>query len=289
MTGGVREGESNIIMTIDFHTHIFSKDVLTSRDPYMDDPGFRLLYSSEKSVIIDHSELSEYILSGKLSGAAAMSFPWAGEKHCLQQNEHMASVAGRDNIYPFGMIPLSGSKNVRVYAGEIKCQGLYGIGEIAFYNSGMTDSNTQYLREVLEASAEFSLPVCLHLNEPVGHQYPGKYEPSLQVVYELIKSVPGAVVILSHWGGGMLFYELMPEVRETLKNVYYDTAASPYLYRSEIYSAALKIIEADKIVFGSDYPLLGVERYMKSIESIIISQDDRDKVLSGNAKRILRI
>lgn len=276
-------------MIIDFHTHIFPRDVIVSRDHYMDDPGFKLLYSSNKSVIIDHTGLSEYILSGKLSGAAAMSFPWAGEKHCLQQNEYMASIAENNNIYPFGMIPLSGSKSVRAYSREIKSQGLYGIGEIAFYNGGMTDTNIKYLREVLEVSVEFSLPVCLHLNEPVGHQYPGKYDPSLSFVYELIKSVPGAVIILSHWGGGMLFYELMPEVRETLKNVYYDTAASPYLYRSEIYSIALKITGADKIVFGSDYPLLGAERYVNPIETEIISQEDRDKVLSGNAKRILKI
>ena len=276
-------------MTIDFHTHIFPRDVIVSRDFYMNDPGFKLLYSSEKSVIIDHSGLGEYILSGKLSGAAAMSFPWAVEKHCLQQNDYMASIAEKNNIFPFGMIPLSSSKSVRAYAGEIKSRGLYGIGEIAFYNGGMTESNTKYLREVLEASIEFSLPVCLHLNEPVGHQYPGKYDPSLSIVYELIKSVPDAVIILSHWGGGMLFYELMPEVHETLKNVHYDTAASPYLYRSEIYSTALKIIGAEKIIFGSDYPLLGVERYMNSIESEIISPEDRDKVFYGNAKRILKI
>ncbi len=276
-------------MIIDFHTHIFPRDVIVSRDLYMDDPGFKLLYSSEKSLVIDHIGLSEYILSGKMSGAVAMSFPWMGEKHCLLHNEYMAFVKGRNNIYPFGMIPLCGPKSVRSYAVEIKSQGLYGIGEIAFYNGGMTESNLKYLRDVLEASVEFSLPVCLHLNEPVGHQYPGKYEPSLSAVYQLIKSVPGAVVIFSHWGGGMLFYELMPEVCGTLKNVYYDTAASPYLYSSEIYSTAMKIIGSDKIVFGSDYPLLGVERYINSIESEIISPVDRDKVLGVNAKRILGI
>ena len=276
-------------MTIDFHTHIFPRDVLVSRDLYLDDPGFKLLYSSEKSVVTDHAGLADYIFDNRLSGAAAMSFPWAGEMHCLRHNEYMASVAGKNNIYPFGMIPLSGLKSVRAYAGEIKSQGLYGIGEIAFYNGGMTESNVKFLREVLEASIEFSLPVCLHLNEPMGHQYPGKYEPSLSVVYELIKSVPDAVVILSHWGGGMLFYELMPEVRETLKNVYYDTAASPYLYRSDIYSTAVKIIGADKIIFGSDYPLLGIDRYKSTIEDEIDSPEDREKILAGNSKIILKI
>jgi len=276
-------------MIIDFHTHIFPRDVLISRDFYMDDPGFKLLYSSDKSVIIDHAGLADYIINERLSGAAAMSFPWKEEKHCLRQNECMASISGRNNIFPFGMIPLSGSKSVRSYAEEIKNFGLYGIGEIAFYNDGMSEPNIKFLREVLEASAEFSLPVCFHVNEPVGHHYCGKYDPSLSAIYEILKSVPDATVILSHWGGGLLFYELMPEVSESLKNVFYDTAASPYLYRNDIYSAAVKITGAEKIIFGSDYPLLGVERYKNFIEKEITSPDDRDKIFSGNAQRLLKI
>jgi len=276
-------------MIIDFHTHIFPRDVLISRDFYMDDPGFKLLYSSDKSVVIDHSELADYILENRLYGAVAMSFPWDGERHCARQNEYMASISGRNNIYSFGMIPLCGSKSIRVYAEEIKAYGLYGIGEIAFYKDGMSYSNIKYLREVLEVSSEFDLPVCLHLNEPVGHHYSGKYEPSFAVVYELIRDVAGAAVILSHWGGGMLFYELMPEVRVTLKNVFYDIAATPYLYRSDIYDTALKIIGSEKIIFGSDYPLLGLERYKSSIEAEINSADDRDNIFGNNARRILRI
>ncbi|HPS87451.1 MAG TPA: amidohydrolase family protein [Spirochaetota bacterium] len=276
-------------MTIDFHTHIFPRDVLAARDLYMDDPGFKLLYSSEKSVVTDHAGLAEYISANGLSGAAAMSFPWNVEKHCLRQNEYMASLIGSICVFPFGMIPLTRSKSVRAYVEEIKNSALYGIGEIAFYNGGMTDSNIRFLREVLEAAAEFSLPVCLHVNEPVGHQYPGKYEPSLAAVYELLKSVPGATVILAHWGGGLFFYELMPEAHEVLKTVYYDTAATPYLYRSDIYSSAIKIVGAEKIIFGSDYPLLGISRYRRSIEDEVLSVEDREKIFGKNVQRLLFI
>ncbi len=255
----------------------------------MDDPGFKLIYSFGKSMMIDDTGLSEYISVNELYGAAAMSFPWISEKHCMLQNEDMASLSGRKNIFPFGMIPLSGSKSIRVYTEEIKSCGLYGIGEIAFYNGGMSDLNKKYLREVLESSVEFSLPVCLHLNEPVGHHYPGKYEPSMASVYEILKDIPEAVVILSHWGGGFLFYELMPEVREVLKNVYYDTAATPYLYCSGIYSTAVKISGAEKILFGSDFPLLGIERYKTSIEKEIDSPDAENKIFYENAKRILSL
>jgi len=276
-------------MIIDFHTHIFPHEVLESRDSYMDDPGFKLLYSADKSTVIDQPGLTEYIADNGLSGAAAMSFPWYGEKYSLCHNEYMASISGESNIFPFGIIPLSGSKSVRVYAEDIKKSGLYGIGEIAFYNGGMSEPNLKFLREVLEASVEFSLPVCLHVNEPLGHGYTGKYQPSLAALYELLKSIPDAAVVLAHWGGGLLFYELMPEVREVLKNVYYDTAATPYLYRSDIYSTAVKIAGAEKIIFGSDYPLLGVNRYKNSIDKEIDSSRDRDKIFGENARRVLGI
>ena len=51
-------------------------------------------------------------------------------------------------------------------------------------------------------------------------------------------------LICAHWGGGLPFYELMPEVADALRNVYYDTAASLFLYRPAIFSAAVAAVGA---------------------------------------------
>ena len=37
-------------------------------------------------------------------------------------------------------------------------------------------------------------------------------------------------IIAAHWGGGLPFYALMPEVRDALQNVWFDTAAGHLLY-----------------------------------------------------------
>jgi hypothetical protein len=93
-------------------------------------------------------------------------------------------------------------------------------------------------------------------------------------------------MILAHWGGGFFFYELMPEVARAAADVFYDTAASPFLYRPLIYSLALKIVGPDRILFGSDYPLLPPGRYFSEMAGNRLSARIQAKIKGGNARRL---
>ena len=86
-----------------------------------------------------------------------------------------------------------------------------------------------------------------------------------------------------------VFYTLMPEVQKALENVYYDTAISPFLYRPEIYHHVIRLIGADRILFGSDYPVLPADRLLKEIDATGIPEEDKMEILSGNARRLLNI
>jgi predicted TIM-barrel fold metal-dependent hydrolase len=92
-------------------------------------------------------------------------------------------------------------------------------------------------------------------------------------------------VILAHWGGGLLFYEAMPELREQFRNVYYDTAATPFLYHADIYRAALALNLGDKILFGSDFPLLPPSRYLPALQTL--PDDAQERILFANAQKLL--
>ncbi|PIZ19181.1 MAG: hypothetical protein COY50_11405, partial [Deltaproteobacteria bacterium CG_4_10_14_0_8_um_filter_43_12] len=46
---------------------------------------------------------------------------------------------------------------------------------------------------------------------------------------------------------------------------------------------------ADKILFGTDYPLIDQRRYRKQIESCGLSEEEIDKIYGENAKRLLRL
>ena len=95
-------------------------------------------------------------------------------------------------------------------------------------------------------------------------------------------------LVLAHWGGGLFFYNLLKkEAPEVLKNVYYDTAASPYLYRKDIYDYAVKIAGVEKIVFGSDFPLLSPDRYFKELSDSGVPEDQANKIKGENALKLL--
>ena len=95
-------------------------------------------------------------------------------------------------------------------------------------------------------------------------------------------------IILAHWGGGFFFYELMPEIARAAQRVYYDTAASPFLYRPLIHKIALRIVGPGRILFGSDYPLLPPSRYFDELTGTGLSERDQALIKGRNAQRLLR-
>jgi predicted TIM-barrel fold metal-dependent hydrolase len=110
----------------------------------------------------------------------------------------------------------------------------------------------------------------------------------LSQIYRLIKRYPSNRIVLAHWGGGLLFYGLMKkEVGDAFRNVWFDTAASPYLYTPQVYRVASEIIGPDKILFGSDYPLLSPGRYFQEMKSAGISQEVFRNMAGENARRLL--
>jgi predicted TIM-barrel fold metal-dependent hydrolase len=278
-------------MIIDAHTHIFSDDVRLNRDRYLADGQFRRLYGSDKAKLIDHRDLMAAMKESGIDYAVAMGFSWEREELCAAQNQYFQSVAelsGR-TIIPFGSVPINNSTDVGAWVRGIRESGLRGVGEVAFYRHGMNEEAIGFLRRLFAAVRDNSLPLCLHVSEPVGHAYPGKYDPHFGELSALIADYPDVAVLLSHWGGGLLFYELMPEVSKILANCSYDTAASPFLYDDGIYGTALKITGSKKILFGSDYPLLPYRRYLDSINGTIADENMRADILGLNAARTLKI
>jgi predicted TIM-barrel fold metal-dependent hydrolase len=264
-------------MIIDSHTHIFPPFVCEDRRPFLQqEPAFRMLYSSGKARLATADMLIEEMDRSGIDRAVVFGFPWSDQDIMRRHNDYLGEAAGRfaDRLLPFACVdprvPVAIREVERCLAG-----GMRGVGELGFY----TDILDTWVVEVLEPIAaccqSHQVPIVLHVNEPVGHRYPGKAEMSLKAIYELIRSFPQNRFILAHWGGGLFFYELLKkEARETLSRVAYDTAASPFLYIRAIYSVAVQIVGPGRILFGSDYPLIEPGRYFEEMAAAGLSEEN---------------
>jgi predicted TIM-barrel fold metal-dependent hydrolase len=81
----------------------------------------------------------------------------------------------------------------------------------------------------------------------------------------------------------------MPEVKESLKNVYFDSAASPFLYQPDVFNAVADLVGAGKVLFASDYPLMDISRPLEQARSAGLAPDVEERLLSGNAAKLFRL
>ncbi|MCP4757829.1 MAG: amidohydrolase [Proteobacteria bacterium] len=279
-------------MIIDFHTHIFPEEVRKDRQSYFSgEPSFEVLYKSPNSRLIGADETVASMNEQGVDVSVVFGFPWKNEGTVKRQNDAVVEAVARypDRLVGFCCL----DPFMKNPAGEIeRCLegGLSGVGELAFYESGLDKASIDALQPVMEICREKNLPVLIHTNEPVGHVYPGKTPNTLAQIYDLVKRYPENKIVLAHWGGGLFLYSVLKkEVKERLKNVYFDTAASPFLYEPEIYHLAKYLAGLDKILFGSDFPLIKPETYFKELETTALSKKDIQSICGDNAAELLGI
>ena len=279
-------------MVIDFHTHIFPKRMREKRnDFFAGEKAFRTIYESPQARLSGASDLIAAMDEDGVERSVVFGFPWEARDNFASHNDYILESVSR---YPERLIgfccfsPLH--KEAAREAERCLEAGLSGVGELAIYGGGISLQATEALSDVMAVCAAKKAPVLIHTNEPVGHKYPGKAPMTLGQIYRFIKAYPAQPIILAHWGGGIFFYYLMKkEVKEVMKNVWFDTAASPYLYGKDIYRVASDILGPQKILFGSDFPLLRVKRYMADLNSCGIDAETVEAILGNNAAALLGI
>lgn len=279
-------------MIIDFHTHIFPKAIRENREKYFPtEPAFKLLYSSSGSKLVGAREIVVSMDEQGVDKSVVFGFPWKSKEIFQFHNDYIMEAVER---YPERLIGLCcfDPLHKETVAEAVRCLegGLSGIGEIAFYQSGIDDTALDRLTPLMEICHDRDLPFLIHTNEPVGHIYPGKTPNTLKQIYNLVNRFSKNKIVLAHWGGGIFFFNLLKkDVKESLKNVYFDTAASPFLYAPQIYKYAKEIAGLDKILFGSDFPLLKPIRYFKELEKTGLSKDQIESICGRNAARLLKL
>ncbi|MFC2021220.1 amidohydrolase family protein [Chloroflexota bacterium] len=282
----------NLAMIIDFHTHIFPPRIKENRSKYIDrDPCFAILYSEKNAGLATVDELIDSMDRDGVDISVVLNIGWTTHEMCVETNDYILESIDR---YPKRLVGFCTvqPRSLDSALDEIeRCAkgGIRGVGEMRPDMQLLDLEDEEIMKPFSEVINEHNLILLTHASEPLGHQYPGKGMITPELLYSFITSYPDLTIVCAHWGGGLPFYELMPEVKRAMSNVFFDTAASPYLYSPQVYSQVVQLVGADKILFGSDYPLLDQSRLLGEIKSLNFSEETKNLILSGNARKLLGI
>ena len=93
----------------------------------------------------------------------------------------------------------------------------------------------------------------------------------------LARKFPKTNFILGHMGFGPADREAMEACQE-LDNLFLETSCGNFLFIDQV----VKRAGADKVIFGSEFPLSHPGAELRKVMLLTISDDEREKILGGN-------
>lgn len=277
-------------MIIDFHCHILPPEFTgRHRELVARDATYAALFPGQGGRIAEADALLRDMDAAGIDHAVVMGFGWTDQGIAQIANDYLVSAAKAhsDRISAFASVNPAWGDEAKVEARRCLDAGAVGLGELHADTQGYDIGDVNVMAPIMSLLCDTGLPVTIHASEPVGHPYPGKGRTTPEKLLRFASNFPENRIVLAHLGGGLPFYEAMPEVAEALSNVWYDTAALPYLYQPSAIAAAATTAGADRILFGTDYPLLKHRRVLEHVKSARLSGVDRDKILGNNAAALL--
>lgn len=279
-------------MIIDAHIHLTPPEIISNRDSFLAGEGaWTRLYRDPKAKMVATDDLLAMMDAEGVDKALVMGFPWSAEDTAKRHNEWLLNEAAK---HPGRLCPLAAfdilAPWARRHAEAMLAAGMFGLGELALYDRGFGGTELDILADLGKLCAQRGKVMLMHVNEPIGHQYPGKAPLEIGQIDALVRRCQGVKLILAHFGGGLpLLAALKKEVKEYLKNVRFDTAAMPFLYNSAALPMALQVLEPRYFLLGTDFPLLKPSRYRKYMVEAGLDEGIISQIMGGAAAEFLEL
>ena len=207
-------------------------------------------------------------------------------------NEEIAELAHQhaDVAIPFASVnPHRGAEGVRWARRLIQDHGVKGFkfhpSEQRFY------PNDRMAYPLYEVIAEARLPALFHTGQTgVGAGTPGgggirlKYSQPM-LVDDVAADFPDMPIILAH--PSFPWQEEALSIATHKPQVYIDLSGWLPRYFPPLLVQYTNTLLKDKILFGSDYPVLTPERWMEEFDKLPIKPDVRPLILKHNAVKLL--
>ncbi|MBQ7492929.1 MAG: amidohydrolase [Selenomonadaceae bacterium] len=282
-------------MIIDMHTHIFPDKIAAatidklsnvSHTPAFTDGTLNGLQKSMDAAQINLSVVLPVATNSKQvekinSSSAALNEKFSG-----------AGIISLGCIHP-------DFTNYRAELSRVKNYGLKGIKIHPVYQD--TNLNgTKYMR-IIDRAAELDLIVVTHAGLDIG--FPGVVKCSPQMIKNVVDEVGEFKFVLAHMGGWKNWDDVLKILGGA--KVYLDTSFSTgeIIPRRDFNWAAedlklldaaqfmefIKVFGAEKILFGTDSPWTSPKTSIDFIKNLPLADDDKNKILGLNAKKLLSL
>ncbi len=271
-------------MIIDFHTHIFPPDVRDRRDDYIRrDTTFAEMYANPKAQIATAEDLLAGMDEAGVDISVALGFAWDEPDDIVRHNDCLLEAAGKSDarVIPFTTINMADD---RAEAEIERCAkaGARGLGELRPDSQGWSlDAHAG--ERLARVARRLDLILLFHVTEPGGRSYPGRSGLALDSFRDFAEQHPELTIVGAHLGGA--FYAGAPSTATP----YVDTAAQPFLHPGEKTTAALACIPPNRLLFGSDFPLISQARQITELRASITDNARLEAALGGNARKLLSI
>lgn len=276
-------------MIIDVHTHIYPDEFIRDQEKISKtEPHFDLLTHNKVHKWGNADDLIRRMDETGINQSWVFGFAFNDLGLCKVCNDYVIDAVRR---YPTRLKGFASiSPMARGFVAEIeRCAdaGLIGVGELFPQGQNFTLDDLRQTWRLAAVLSERNLILNVHTAEPVGHDYDGKGNVGPKEAAGFCINHPDVKVVFAHFGGGLWLYESMPEMRLYLRNAYYDTAAWPFLYDEKVLGAAKAIGVMDKMLYGTDWPILDAKRFETRIEASGLNEDEKYALLCSNALTLL--
>jgi predicted TIM-barrel fold metal-dependent hydrolase len=259
-------------MIIDAHMHVWPDhiaDAMQSQRP----SGMPLRFDGKLSGLLrtmDESGIDRGLALGVGIKASVVA----------RTNEFIGTVP-RDRLVPMGTVhpDLPVEENIR----SLKDNGIVGVKLHPLFQAlSLSDPR---VRDILAALAEEGMPVISHVG--AGGDDEANERGAPDALRRLADDLPDLKLIACHYGG----YHRLDEAEEHVvgSRVVLETSWPPTLadLEKERLVAIIRRHGADRVVFGSDWPMADPAAEIAAIRELGLTKDEEDGVLGGNLARIL--
>lgn len=306
---------------IDCHAHFFPKDYLKALDDLglhfgqtLDDP-FSHAYPRIKDM--EEAGIWKQAVSIAVPGVN-MSTPENAVKLARIVNNELSNLMDEnDRFIGLASLPmLDPSGAVEELDHAVNDLGLKGVEMFTGIGDKPLDSEEFWV--VYERAARLGVPIFIHPIAPahraiydeysllavLGFPFETTHAATRLALSGLMEKIPDLKLVLSHLGGALPSlvgriddaHRMYEKTRQNisklpsiyLKKMYLDGAS----FYEPAWSSALEFWGPEKVLMGSDYPYGWASPYSRCVEiveSLEVSDSDKDMILSGNAEKLLAL